>query len=252
MVSEEARARARTAIERRLVRERAFFLGALAAFLTALVLDLNGAGAFDPLLFVLIVVAGLTGAGYDGAREALKDLDLLAGFLESLGPDATLEPVPFFTRGHYELWFTQPSALGARRLGISFANSLLAPARKSRYLLMVPLPPGVHDKEPSPPRKPVTETGTGGLLEGRTIDYYLWSPRRGGPKQWRVLVFLQPGRPLDVMALRELATKGQSLATKIAAEGAQAVPWGSSERFERPRAEDIPPDSQVILGGDRV
>src|SRR6266568_1990020 len=103
MVAKEAREEARRALERRLLQERALFAGALAAFFSALYLDLNVYPSYDLLVYALIALCGLTGAGLDGAREGLKDLELIAGFLEHEGAGARITRVPFWSRGHYEL-----------------------------------------------------------------------------------------------------------------------------------------------------
>src|SRR3990172_8656512 len=120
MASDAARREARRALEGRLLQERALFAGSVATFAVFLYLDLTGTPGMEPFVYALIAASGLTGAGYDGAREALKDLDLIAGLLEREGPGARIARVPFWSRGHFELWLEVPAPGAPRRYGISF------------------------------------------------------------------------------------------------------------------------------------
>lgn len=247
MVSDAARHEARRALEGRLLQERALFAGAVTAFAIFLYLDLTGTPSLEPFVYALIAASGLTGAGLDGAREALKDIDLIAGLLEREGPGARISRVPFWSRGHFELWFEVPALGAPKRYGISFANSLVWRDKRSLYLFMIPLPAGKHLLEPPLPRHPYTEMGTGGSLEGKTIEYYLYKPRRGADPAWRLLVYLRPGRPLDLPGLLEVKHRGEEMAARIAKEGAGAVSWGTSEKFRPTGAADVPEDSRAIL-----
>lgn len=252
MRSDEARREARRALEGRLVQERALFAGCVAAFVAALWLNLTVSSSYDPLVWALIALCGLTGAGLDGAREGLKDLGLLAGLLEQEGPGARIVRVPFWSKGHYEVWIETPAPGGSRRLGLSFANSLIFREKRSRYLLMLPLPPGKHLLEGLQPRDPFRETGTGGSLEGKSIEYWLWRPVKGRSAEWRLLVFVEPGRPIDLAGLQDLRRRGEEMAGKIVAAGASAVAWGTSERFTKMSAADIPPESRAELRDPRA
>lgn len=252
MVSDEARREARRALERRLLQERALFAGAVAAFAAALYLDLTVSAAYDILVYALIALCGLTGAGYDGAREGLKDLELIAGLLEREGAGARITRVPFFSRGHYELWFEAPGPAGSKRFGLSFANSLLFREKRSLYVLILPLPSGKYMLGADRPRKPFTETGIGGPLEGKTVEYYLWRPSRGASPAWHLLVYASPGRPMDLGGLVELRQRAEQLAEKLVREGGDAVAWGTKEAFRKPEAAEIPPNSVARLQEPRL
>jgi hypothetical protein len=247
MPSNEAKREARRALEGRLLQERALFAGCLTAFAFALYLDISVSTFYDPFVFVLVALSGLTGAGLDGAREGLKDLDLLGGLLDHEGVGARIVRVPFWSRGHYEVWIETPAPGGSRRLGLSFANSLLFREKKSRYLLMFPLAPGKHLLEKFQPKVPYTQTGTGGSLQGKSIEFWLWRPVKGPSAEWRLLMFVAPGRPIDLPGLLDLKRRGEELAEKIAREGARAVPWGTGERFEAMTADEIPAQSRAEL-----
>jgi hypothetical protein len=247
MSKEEAKREARRALEGRLLQERALFAGCLTAFVVALYLDASVSVAFDPFVFLFVALSGLTGAGLDGAREGLKDLDLLAGLLEHEGPGARIARVPFWSKGHYEVWIETPSPGAPRRFGISFANSLVFREKRSRYLLMFPLAPGKHLFEKFQPKVPYTQTGTGGSLEGKSIEFWLWRPVKGPSAEWRLLEYVAPGRPIDLAGMLDLKRRGEELAERIAREGARAVPWGTAERFEAMTADQIPAGSRAEL-----
>ncbi len=247
MVSDASRREARRALEGRLLQERALFAGSVTAFALFLYLDLNGSPGLEPFVYALIAASGLTGAGYDGAREALKDLDLIAGLLEHEGPGTRIARVPFWSRGHFELWLEVPAPGAAKRYGISFANSLLYREKRSLYLFMIPVPAGKHLLEPALPRQPYTEMGTGGSLEGKTLEYYLYKPRRGADPSWRLLLYLKPGRPLDLPGLLEVKHRGEEMAGRIAKDGAGAVPWGTAEKFRAVEALEVAPEGEVRL-----
>lgn len=254
MVSPDILRETRAAIERRLVRERMAFFGMLAAFFAVLALDLSGQVALDPLVYILIIGVALTGAGYDGAREAVRDLELVAGFLEHEGPGARIAKMPFFMRGHYEIWFEVPSALGPRTLRLMFANSLFLPKTKNLYSVVAPVPPG--EGERSLRRQdlrlpPYQEDGVGGLLEGRRIVHTLGAQRAGAGGRFSMMVFVRPGRPMDLATLLELRRRAEDAAEKIAEKGRDAIPWGRVQRFHKPKAEEIAEESRVKLAEGR-
>jgi hypothetical protein len=247
MGASEALREARRALEGRLMQERALFGGCLAAFAAALWLDMQGASYLDPLVYLLVALCGLTGAGLDGAREGLKDIGLLAGLLEHEGVGARIARVPFWSRGHYEVWFETPRPGGARAFGLSFANSLLYREKRSRYLFMFPLEPGRHVLEGTRPREPYRETGTGGTLEGKEIEYWLAGPPKGRGLVWRLALYAFPGRPLDLAGALELKRRGEAMAEAISKSGAGAVQWGARERFRPLAPEEVPGASRVAL-----
>ena len=247
MPSAEAQREARRALERRLLQERALFAGSFSAFIVTLYLDLQGATFLDPAVYFLIAACGLTGAGLDGAREGLKDIGLLAGILEHGGAGSKVARVPFWSRGHYEVWFESPSPVGARKFGLSFANSLFFREKKSRYLLMVPLEPGKHVLDGIRPREPYRETGTGGALEGKALEYWLSGPSRGHGLEWHLALFVSPGRPLDLGGALELKRRAEAMAERITKEGAGAVQWGANEKFRALAAEEVPEGSTAQL-----
>lgn len=247
MASDAARREARRALEGRLLQERALFAGSVTAFALFLYFDLTGSPGLEPFVYALIAASGLTGAGFDGAREALKDIDLIAGLLEHDGPGTRISRVPFWSRGHFELWLEVPAPGAPTRYGFSFANSLLYREKRSLYLFMVPVAAGKHLLEGPLPRKPYMEMGTGGSLEGKTLEYYLYKPRRGPDASWRLLLYLKPGRPIDLAGFLEAKHRAQEMAARIASAGAGAVPWGTSERFRPVEAQEIPPSGKVTL-----
>jgi len=252
MASEGAKREARRALEGRLLQERALFAGCLTAFALTLYLDIAGSTAYDPFVFLFVALSGLTGAGLDGAREGLKDLDLLAGLLDHEGAGARIVRVPFWSRGHYEVWVETPAPGGPRRFGLSFANSLVFREKKSRYLLMFPLGPGKHLLEKFQPKEPYRQMGTGGSLQGKSIEFWLWRPIKGPSAEWRLLLYVAPGRPIDLPGLLDLRRRGEEMAEKIAREGARGVPWGTAERFDATAPEDIPAESRAQLREPRA
>lgn len=247
MASEGAVREARRALEGRLLQERALFGGALAAFAVALVLDLQGNTSLDPVVYGLIAACGLTGAGFDGAREGLKDIPILAGLIDHEGTGARIARVPFWSRGHYEVWFETPAPGAPRRFGLSFANHLLKRDRGSRYLFMFPVMPGKHVLEDIRPRDPYVETGTGGALEGKKIEWWLGGPYKGRGLVWRLVAYVTPGRPLDAAGAIELRRRGEAMAEAISKTGARAVPWGTSEKFRPQSPDEVPVASRVEL-----
>ncbi len=188
------------------------------------------------------------GAGYEGAREALRDFDLIAGLLEREGAGARIARMPFFMRGHYEIEFEAPDPAGPRRFSLSFANAVLKGARGSVFLISVPLPGGAPPGQgKAVPQRPYVEMSTSGAAEGKRLEYVLWAPRRGGPREWRLLLCVKPGRPMDLDALVDFRGRAGQMAAKISREGVGAVPWGKQERFRRPTAAEMPEESRVQL-----
>ncbi len=232
MTNEGDRALTRGVIERRLAWERAAFLGLLAAFLVLLFLDPTPPPEGVAGLLGLAAVVALVGAGFDGAREAVHDLDLLAGLLERAGPGARVERMPFWMRGHYEIWFDAPSAAGPNAFGVSFANSLFFGAKRSVYLLMVPVAGAGQDRW-AEPRLPLKEALVSGEGRDKALEYFL---RRGRGKAggWQVRLFVRPGRPMTAGNLWDLKQRAVSVAEAVAREGPSAVAWGRTERFRPP------------------
>ena len=254
VVSQEVHRATRAAIERRLALERAGFFGLLAVFFALLFAGGTGDPAANPLLWVLILIVAVVGAGYEGAREALRDLDLIAGLLEREGAGARVAGMPFFMRGHYEIEFEAPAPAGPRRFSLSFANAVLKGARGSVFLISVPLPGGAPPGEGTPaPQPPYIEMATSGAAEGKRLEYVLWAPRRGGPREWRLLLYVKPGRPMDVEALADFRGRAGQMAAKISREGVGAIPWGKQERFRKPTAQEMPEGGrvQLVQPGDR-
>ncbi len=238
---------ARRALEGRLLQERALFSGCVAAFLVALYLDIGGATSLDPAVYLLIALCGLTGAGLDGAREGLKDIDLLAALLEHEGAGSRISRVPFWSRGHYEVWFETAAPGAPKRFGVSFANSLIFREKKSRYMFMFPVAPGKQVLEDIHPRDPYRQTGTGGSLQGKALEYWLGGPAKGRGLEWRLLIYAAPGRPLDAQGALELRRRGEAMAERISKSGVGSVPWGTSEKFRALAADEVPEDSRVQL-----
>lgn len=233
MAGEGTRERARRVVERRLVWERSGFLGLIAAFVVALFSDPTPDTAGMLLLMALIVCAALVGAGYDGAREAVADLGLIAGLIDRSGPGARIERMPFWMRGHYEVWFEAPGAGGVSRFGLSFANSLLFGARRSLYLVTVPVPPGKANPSAwAEPRAPLKEALVSRPGREKAVEIFLRRARGGGG--WQVRTFLRPGRPVDVETLWDVKQRAVAVAQAVAREGPGAVAWGTSERFRPP------------------
>jgi len=229
-----ARARARRVIERRLAFERAAFLGLLAGFLAALFVDPSPPAEGIVLLLAFAALVAVVGAGYDGSREAVRDIDLLADTLERAGPGARIGRLPFMMRGHYEVWFDIPAASGPARFGLSFANSLISGARRSFYVLTVPVPAGAADtgKWAEPP-KPLREALVSGAGLDKSVEIFLRRPR-GRSAPWQVRLFVRPGRPLTADALWQLRQRAAYVAEAVARDGPAAVAWGASERFLPP------------------
>lgn len=228
----ETGAHVRQVVERRLVWERSAFLGLLAAFVVVLFSDTTPDAAMSALILALVVCAAQVGAGYDGAREAVADVGLIAGLVQRAGAGARVERMPFWMRGHYELWVRTPGPDGGQRFGLSFANSLLAGARRSVYMVAVPVPGGASAPASwAEPRAPLRERLVAVPGSEKTVEFFMRRARGG---DWLVRSFVRPGRPVDAATLWEVKQRAAALAEAVAREGPGAVAWGTTERFVPP------------------
>jgi hypothetical protein len=250
MTESRERRQAIDTIRSRIWFEAGVALACVSAFFVALWQELGGTPGADIAVVLFIILSGITVAGFDGAREALRDAPLIADLVEREGAGARVEPLPFFMKGHYEAWISSTGAGGTSRFGFSFANSLLFGDKKSVYMLIVPLSKGRQSQAPA--RQPPTyrETGIGGTLEGREIEFALRPPRSRRP-EWRIVVFLRPGRPITTEGLVYLVQRARAMGEAVARDGVGSVPWGTREKFRKLGPEEIGASGHVSLDDSR-